>query len=153
MQTTRDESFIPLAPAALPSNERPDFRVTVLSQAGNTQSFQGLGHSDPTHAVSHASGNEPRVSLQRESDRISVIQIHCACGRIVELGCVYEPAPTHTPPAASPAPAPAPKLVAGATLESAAPAPPAAAVPTPDAAPAAADAPKPKPAQAKAREK
>jgi hypothetical protein len=151
MQTNRDESFIPLAPSALASNERPDFRVTVLPQTGTAQSFQALGQSNSSHAASHAPGNEARVSLRREGDRVSVIEVHCACGRIVELDCVYEsePAPAPTAPPAAPAPAPGP--AAPTMPESAAPVPPAApsaaAIPV-DALPA-----KPKSAPAKARGK
>jgi hypothetical protein len=36
---------------------------------------------------------EPHVSLQYEQDRITHIRIQCSCGQIMDLACVYEPAP------------------------------------------------------------
>lgn len=97
MPTNRDNSFIPLSSAALPPNERPNFRVTVLSQAANAQPFHELGQSGSPAALPQSPGHEPQVTLQREGDRVSAIHVHCACGRVAELECVYEPAPSAPP--------------------------------------------------------
>jgi hypothetical protein len=94
MSSTRDTSFIPLTPVVAPANQRPDFRVTVRSQAENTQPFRPLGQpADGAAPPGHGPGCEPRVTIQREGDRVSVIQIQCACGQLIELACIYEAAP------------------------------------------------------------
>jgi hypothetical protein len=98
MHPNPDESFIPLAPAKLPPNQRQDFRVTVMSQAG-TKPFPSLDQKNSWSSLSQASTNEPRVTLQHEGDQVSTIRIQCTCGRTVELACVYD-----TPSAPQPAP-------------------------------------------------
>jgi hypothetical protein len=49
-------------------------------------------------AVSLAAGaekkiGEPRVSVQRDGDRITHLRIQCSCGQIIDLACVYDPPP------------------------------------------------------------
>jgi hypothetical protein len=104
MNTTRDESFVPLTAAAAPTNERADSRVTVRSQSDHFQPFHVLGQArgEPAPAPSNL---EPRLTLQREGDRISLIRIQCTCGQTIELACDYEPS---TPPAPAPQPDVAP---------------------------------------------
>jgi hypothetical protein len=92
MQTAPDETFVPLTPRTLSANERPDLRVTVVSKA-NAQSFATVEPKGSLPSMPQAAANEPRVALQHEGDRVSVIRIQCACGRTVELGCVYEDSP------------------------------------------------------------
>jgi hypothetical protein len=61
-----------------------------VSQAENVRAFQAL-------AAKPACGNsptaspacEPRISVQRDGDRVSSIHIECTCGRVIELACVY----------------------------------------------------------------
>lgn len=94
MPNIRDESFIPLTLAAPEANRRSDQPVSILPQAANVQAFRPLplstGAQTPT---GHGPGCEPRVTVQRDGDRVSSIQIHCACGQLIELACVYEPPP------------------------------------------------------------
>ena len=35
---------------------------------------------------------EPKVTLERDGDRIKCIKIQCGCGHIIELACAYEAA-------------------------------------------------------------
>ena len=57
---------------------------------------------------------EPKVSVQRDDNRVTGIQILCSCGQVIELACVYEgpvpqaiAAPATAPqPATTPQPAP-----------------------------------------------
>jgi hypothetical protein len=98
MNTTPDESFTPLTRRVLSASDRPDFRVTVVPQA-NAQSLAALGQIGSGSAMPQASTNEPRVTLQRDGERVSAIRIQCACGRIIELACVYEDS---SPPASAP---------------------------------------------------
>jgi hypothetical protein len=91
MTSTPDNAFIPLTGAAAFANQRPDFSVTVLAQAENAQPFRPLGQPlNAACAIAHDSGCEPRVTVQREGERVSSIRVQCACGQVIELACVYE---------------------------------------------------------------
>jgi hypothetical protein len=37
---------------------------------------------------------EPRVTVQRDGDRVTHLRIQCTCGQIMDLACVYEETPT-----------------------------------------------------------
>jgi hypothetical protein len=88
MPTAPEDSFIPLTPGSFSPADRPDFRVTVVSQA-NVQSVSALHQCGASASTAPPSANEPRVTFQREGDRVSVISIHCPCGRTIELACDY----------------------------------------------------------------
>lgn len=92
MPNIRDESFVPLTPASPSANRRTDLRISILPQAGNARTFRPLQHAGGKQtSVAHGPGCEPRVSVQRDGDRVTSIQIQCACGQLIELACVYEP--------------------------------------------------------------
>jgi hypothetical protein len=86
------EPFLPLNAAPASTGDRPNLRVTVVSQMQNTQTFKPLSHSAASIAAAHKADCEPRVTLQRDGNRISGIQIQCNCGQAIELACVYDPA-------------------------------------------------------------
>ena len=89
MTSNRNDSFVPLAPASSrPAGERREFRATVISQSSQTQSFQSVASP-----VAHTAHGEPKVSLQRDGNRVTGIHIQCACGQVMELSCVYDAAP------------------------------------------------------------
>jgi hypothetical protein len=81
-----NEPFVPLSNVAVPVRDRPGFHVTVINQAEKIQPFQPLGHAGRGGSGGQC---EPRVTLQRDGDRVSAIRIQCACGQVVELACVY----------------------------------------------------------------
>jgi hypothetical protein len=86
-----NEPFLPLTPTAASGQNRTDFRVSIVSHAENLRPFQPLGQ---TGARTGAAGLcEPRVTLQRDGDRVASIRIHCGCGQVIELACVYETVP------------------------------------------------------------
>jgi hypothetical protein len=94
MNSARENTFVPLT-ATAPAIQSQEFRVGMSAQAGNAQSFRPLG--EPAKGISsgtHGSTCEPRVTVQRVGDRVTAIQVQCGCGQIVELACVYDPAPT-----------------------------------------------------------
>jgi hypothetical protein len=97
MTSNRNDSFVPLAPASSrPAGERREFRATVISQSSQTQSFQSVAAVAMTSVaspVAHAAHGEPKVSLQRDGNRVIGIHIQCACGQVMELSCVYDAAP------------------------------------------------------------
>ena len=46
-----------------------------------------LGAAAPS-AAPHPSG-EPKVTLERDGDRVSRIRIECSCGETIDLDCAY----------------------------------------------------------------
>lgn len=98
MTLLRSESFVPLTPAPAPG-DRADYRVTVVSPAGLVQGFQALqtsassAPSAPAAPVATPHGCEPRVSVQRDGERVMSIHIQCSCGQALDLACVYPEAP------------------------------------------------------------
>lgn len=95
------ESFVPLTAAPAPSAPR-EFRVSILSGhthatsegdgAVKSAGFQSLETSRPVavNSIKSDKVGEPRVTIQRDGDRITHLRIQCACGQIMDLACVYE---------------------------------------------------------------
>jgi len=130
MTPNRNESFVPLTAASpRPASERREFRATVISQSSQAQPFQSIAAtatvvpSAATPVGAHAGNCEPKVSLQRDGNRVTGIQIQCSCGQVIDLSCVYDAVQVTavTQPAADPGrrDAGGPK---GATIPQAAPA-------------------------------
>ena len=62
--------------------------------AAKPAGFQSL-ESQRTVALGSAGGREkkigePRVSIQRDGDRVTHLRIQCPCGQIMDLACVYD---------------------------------------------------------------
>jgi hypothetical protein len=85
-----DDQFVPLTTAVPSANSRQGFNVTVLAREQAGQPFRALAESLKPASAAHTSNCEPRVTVQRDGDRVSAIQIHCACGQVIELACVYD---------------------------------------------------------------
>ncbi len=86
-----NEPFVPLNKTAVSGKNRADFRVSIVSQAENLRPFQPLGHAGGKAGASAQC--EPRVTLQRDGERVSAVRIQCGCGQVIELACVYPDAP------------------------------------------------------------
>ena len=104
------ESFVPLTAAPMPPAQR-EFRVTVLNghnhsnapanSDGNSPAkaagFQSLESQRPTALNASNSAEkkigEPRVTVQRDGDRVTHLRIQCTCGLVMDLACVYDPPP------------------------------------------------------------
>lgn len=94
-----EAAFLPFElPAASASSRESGFRPGILSGEQAASSFQSLqdvfgGTSKPEHASEGCRETkeniQPKVILKREGDRITAIQVFCACGRLIELDCVY----------------------------------------------------------------
>ncbi len=95
--------FVPLLKKPA-SDTAPSFRVKVVPGAGPAEPFLPCPRPEPPllpNASAHAPGDaaaanghtaahsEPKVTLDREGDRIVGIRIECPCGRVTELTCVY----------------------------------------------------------------
>ena len=104
MNSQPSQSFVPLTAAPAPSAAR-EFRLAVLNghakNGGNGQvnglaaekknSFQSLEPLRP--AAFHGAEKkpcEPRVTVQRDGDRVTHLRIQCNCGQIMDLACVYD---------------------------------------------------------------
>src|SRR5271170_5254360 len=91
MTLQKTESFVPLTTATA-TDENREFRVTVVQQADPGRTFQTLGQVAAA-AAENSSPNakkicEPRLSVQRDGERITNIRIQCNCGQVMELTCV-----------------------------------------------------------------
>jgi hypothetical protein len=105
---TPPDSFVPLTAAHAPPTPR-EYRVAIISDpsqaAGHGHSegapqktgFQSL-ESQLTAALPSAIGTEkkigePRVTVQRDGDRVTHLRIQCICGQVLDLACVYDAPP------------------------------------------------------------
>ena len=84
--------FIPLAVTPAPAGSREDFRVLVAARPELARPLRELKPSEvnPFSGHAHAGRGEPRVTLQKEADRVTGIHIECSCGQIIDLKCAYE---------------------------------------------------------------
>lgn len=89
------EEFTPLLPAATPGGGAPpSFRLTVLAadaaQAHPFQSFPGMPPAPSTASPRCPASGRPEVILLRDGEVITGIRIHCTCGEVITLDCLYE---------------------------------------------------------------
>jgi hypothetical protein len=96
MTTAPSETFVPLT--LRPSKaSNGDFRVLLAERPETARALRELpplAADSPGHSPGRP-GCEPRITLQKEGDRISGIQVHCTCGQVIDLKCAYEePGPT-----------------------------------------------------------
>lgn len=94
MTLLRTESFVPLtaAPSAAQDSE---FQVAVIPAGQQPKSFHSLEQLMPDTGEAAASPEgkklcEPRVSVQRDGDRVTSIRIQCTCGQVMDIACVYD---------------------------------------------------------------
>lgn len=88
------------APLVLPLNSRPAegaaFRLKVIPQTGAAPAFKpfqpvpspGAGSSAPAKPEVQSSCS-PKVTLQRDGNRVTHIRLECGCGEVFELACEY----------------------------------------------------------------
>lgn len=90
------DGFTPLLPATGSGGSPPSFRLTVLpAESGSAPPFQGFPGASPAPAPTPATARcatpgQPQVSLLRDGEVITGIQIHCACGEVITLDCLYD---------------------------------------------------------------
>ncbi len=81
-------AFKPLLPAgSAEPTPRLSFTAKVLRQPATVASFQPASRA--CTAPASPANHQPRVTLERQGDRISRILITCACGEVIELDCRY----------------------------------------------------------------
>lgn len=95
-------AFIPLLPDTVASScvgptatatlfkgggpEDPGFTALMPSEAAAASAARGH-HSETATAPAHE--RLPVVTLNRDGDKVTRIQVRCSCGEVVELDCVY----------------------------------------------------------------
>jgi hypothetical protein len=85
------EQFVPfvLAKLAAPSAVRvagdpsPQNEAFLSLSSSNNQLNPSHGHSLPV------GDHPPKITLQRDGERITQITVHCSCGQLIELSCTY----------------------------------------------------------------
>jgi hypothetical protein len=96
MTLLRTESFVPLTAVPAPAGQR-DFQVGIIPRDGHFRPFPSLEKKPLGPGETALSDEkrfcEPRLSVQREGDRVTSIRIQCTCGQVLELACVYDEAP------------------------------------------------------------
>lgn len=102
MTLIRTEPFVPLL-SKVPSSsgDRTDFQATVVSQPQQAQKFHSIESTAlPSGAAAGARNAtcEPRVTLQRDGDRVAGIRVECSCGQVIDLACVYQAEPAAPKP-------------------------------------------------------
>ena len=97
MTSQPSQSFVPLSAAPAPPVAR-EFRVAVVNGPGAEKktAFHSLEPLRPaTGGGAEKKMCEPRVTVQRDGNRVTHLRIQCTCGQIMDLACLYD-----NPPAA-----------------------------------------------------
>ena len=84
MTALPNSSFVPLAFGSPAQGGQADFRLLVVS---NPENAKPLRDTIPVPGAQPPC--DPRVTLQREGDRITAIKIQCSCGQVIDLTCAY----------------------------------------------------------------
>jgi len=93
MTLLRTESFVPLTAVPAPAGQR-EFHVGIIPRDDHFRPFQSLAPKPLGPGETALSDDkrfcEPRISVQREGDRVTSIRVQCTCGQVMELACVYD---------------------------------------------------------------
>ena len=96
MTLLRTESFVPLTAAPAAPGQR-EFHVGIIPREGHFRPFQSLEKNTlgpgETALADEKKYCEPRISVQREGDRVTSIRVQCTCGQVMDLACVYDEPP------------------------------------------------------------
>ncbi len=96
MTLQKTELFMPLTAEITAEEKNREFRVTVIPRETAAPPFQTLSQVASSAAglneSLHKTNCEPRLTVQRDGERITNIRIQCSCGQIMELACVYDEA-------------------------------------------------------------
>ena len=84
--TTADLDSAAASPASSPGPSEAAFRPVLAGPVHCSASAPGGGATGPTPP---APASPPIVTLKREGDRVTHVQIQCSCGELIELNCVY----------------------------------------------------------------
>jgi len=86
-----NKSFVPLvAPTGGPTPLRPKPATEVAAAVGPEKAFRPVHEALATAAAAppHASV-EPKITLERDGERVTRIIVQCPCGHTIDLACAY----------------------------------------------------------------
>jgi len=93
MTLLRTESFVPLAATPVAPGQRK-FQAGIMPRDGHFRPFRELEKKPLAPGETALSDEkiycEPRISVQREGERVTSIRVQCTCGQVMELACLYE---------------------------------------------------------------
>jgi hypothetical protein len=90
MTSPQADAFVPLSGGPANAGASSDFKVLLLDKPERAHPFHSAEDSAFGAAPAPAKPScEPRVSLQRDGDKIIGIHIQCSCGQLIDLACVY----------------------------------------------------------------
>ena len=78
------DTFTPLAPLSLAN---PPAFVPLHLKLTTKPDSKPEKKENPPHSLETCA--TPKVTLQRDNNVVTGIQIECACGQVIELTCVY----------------------------------------------------------------
>lgn len=80
--------FVPLiAPAKTPVTAVEPAPTRILPADTATQSISTL--AGQSAAGNQAATPAPKVTVQRDGERVTQIQVRCTCGQVIDLACEY----------------------------------------------------------------
>ncbi|HUR45592.1 MAG TPA: hypothetical protein VMZ27_06880 [Candidatus Saccharimonadales bacterium] len=88
-------SFVPFVPAAQTSTRTiaaAPFAPVIASVplvAPETSTPPCASRAEAASVPLATEPCAPKITVQRDADRITRIQIHCSCGELIELDCQY----------------------------------------------------------------
>ena len=96
MTLLRTESFVPLTAVPAPAGQK-EFHVGIIPRDEHFRPFKSL-ETKPLGPGEIALSEdrkycEPRISVQRDGERVTSIRVQCTCGQVMELACVYDEPP------------------------------------------------------------
>ena len=84
------KGFVPLSLSAQPQPSAPaaaDAKAPPAPPASKL--FRTITNSGAPAQPAAAAAGEPKITLEREGNRIVRIRIQCCCGHVIELACNY----------------------------------------------------------------
>lgn len=84
--------FVPLSQNRSTRSGDADFRVRVLPTTPSMPAFvpaQTPPREVPVPQHAPCAGSEPKVTLEKDGDRVTAIRIECGCGQVIQLACTY----------------------------------------------------------------
>jgi len=82
------QAFVPFstsAPGVKPAEAGA--RVKLVADKHSGQGFRPLADVSHPACPTPAAGHEPKVTLEREGNRVTRIKVECVCGYTFELAC------------------------------------------------------------------
>lgn len=93
MTLLRTESFVPLTAMPAAAGQR-EFHVGIIPRNEHFRPFKSLEKKSLAPGETALSDEkrfcEPRISVQRDGDRVTSIRVQCTCGQVMDLACVYD---------------------------------------------------------------